>query len=403
MAYQNEYPSVDPYRYNDNWLLETVDRIRREWEAKRPEWEDTLDELEKQISELKSYVDNYFNNLDLSQEVSDKLESMKESGELYALVREAVMPFNLFDHRKYKSVAIPLQYNQTVEYCVERMNLYRNLGVNSFSFSVRFLASDTQGSSITFPQQEGETLAALLNQLTPEETCTVRGMMNYSSGFQGGSNFVSQYNTAMAKLLDICDSHKSSILAIGCWNELYLLGDNVSYANGIVSYIHARGYKAFCSYNHEGWERGHAAARTFDIIGFNFYPYMGEDFKGLPYKKQISRLYNGRQNTGNGYWYIFANLMAELTEVCSIGKPVYISEIGCSHFVGGTNPTWKADFPDGTSIDYAEQAQYYDIIMNYIYKEGYNIELFNLWDGLGSFSVYGNDSAQAIIRRAWNG
>lgn len=57
MAYQNEYPSVDPYRYNDNWLLETVDRIQREWEAKYPEWEARLDHQDELIAEIKKQLD----------------------------------------------------------------------------------------------------------------------------------------------------------------------------------------------------------------------------------------------------------------------------------------------------------------------------------------------------------
>lgn len=57
MAYQNEYPHVDPYRYNDDWLLETVDRIRREWEEKYPEWEERLKHQDELIAEIKKELD----------------------------------------------------------------------------------------------------------------------------------------------------------------------------------------------------------------------------------------------------------------------------------------------------------------------------------------------------------
>ena len=49
-----------------------------------------LGRLEQEFAELKSYVDNYFDNLDVQEEVNNKLEEMAEGGELATLITEIV-------------------------------------------------------------------------------------------------------------------------------------------------------------------------------------------------------------------------------------------------------------------------------------------------------------------------
>lgn len=49
-----------------------------------------LGHLEQDFAELKSYVDNYFDNLDVQEEVNNKLEEMAEGGELATLITEIV-------------------------------------------------------------------------------------------------------------------------------------------------------------------------------------------------------------------------------------------------------------------------------------------------------------------------
>lgn len=45
-----------------------------------------VSKLESLYNELKSYVDNYFNNLDIQEEINNKLDSMAESGELSNII-----------------------------------------------------------------------------------------------------------------------------------------------------------------------------------------------------------------------------------------------------------------------------------------------------------------------------
>lgn len=52
MAYNYEYPYVDPSQYNDDWLIKTVLQIANEWKVKYPEWETLLDEQDALIAQI---------------------------------------------------------------------------------------------------------------------------------------------------------------------------------------------------------------------------------------------------------------------------------------------------------------------------------------------------------------
>lgn len=57
MAFNYEYPHVDPYLYNDDWLIKTVLDISNEWKAKFPEWETRLDQQDALIAQIKQELD----------------------------------------------------------------------------------------------------------------------------------------------------------------------------------------------------------------------------------------------------------------------------------------------------------------------------------------------------------
>lgn len=89
MAYNYEYPYTDPYRYNDDWLLRKMKDLTEEWAAMQKQFAD----LQTAFNDLKNYVMNYFANLDLTQEVSDKIDSMVSSGELDAILEPIVKKY----------------------------------------------------------------------------------------------------------------------------------------------------------------------------------------------------------------------------------------------------------------------------------------------------------------------
>lgn len=72
----HEYPYTNFNEYNLDWCVGRIRDLTKEWAETHQEWEDTKTEWES----YKNYIDNYFSNLDLSQEVSDKIDQMAEDG-----------------------------------------------------------------------------------------------------------------------------------------------------------------------------------------------------------------------------------------------------------------------------------------------------------------------------------
>ena len=82
MAFNYEYPYTDPNRYNSDWLLNKVKELASEWLQTSAEWKNT----EKEFNELKAYVMNFFDNLDIQEEVNKKLDEMLADGSLLDLI-----------------------------------------------------------------------------------------------------------------------------------------------------------------------------------------------------------------------------------------------------------------------------------------------------------------------------
>lgn len=78
-----KYPYTDFNEYNLDWLVKQVRDLTDEWAAQKKEWSDVQTEWEN----YKKYIDDYFENLDVSQEISDKLDEMAADGTLTQLVQ----------------------------------------------------------------------------------------------------------------------------------------------------------------------------------------------------------------------------------------------------------------------------------------------------------------------------
>lgn len=89
MAYNHEYPYVDMDTYNDDWLLNKMKELIAEW----AQMQQSFATLQAAFDSLKAYVDNYFANLDVQQEVNNKLDEMYQNGQLGELIGTYVKPY----------------------------------------------------------------------------------------------------------------------------------------------------------------------------------------------------------------------------------------------------------------------------------------------------------------------
>lgn len=78
MAYNYEYPYVDAQQYNNDWLIHKVKELALEWAQVKKDWTTQQEAFES----LRTYINNYFKNLDVQEEINNKLENMLSSGDL---------------------------------------------------------------------------------------------------------------------------------------------------------------------------------------------------------------------------------------------------------------------------------------------------------------------------------
>lgn len=74
MAYNYEWPYVDPSRFNSDWILHEIKRMIREWDTTKKEWK-----------EFKQYVLDYLEKI-LPEEINEKLQQWLADGTLQNLI-----------------------------------------------------------------------------------------------------------------------------------------------------------------------------------------------------------------------------------------------------------------------------------------------------------------------------
>ena len=75
----NRYPYTDMHEMNLDWILLKVKEMIGEWDTTKNAW-----------NELHEFVDTYFENLDVQQEINNKLDEMAQGGELLDLMKPYV-------------------------------------------------------------------------------------------------------------------------------------------------------------------------------------------------------------------------------------------------------------------------------------------------------------------------
>ena len=77
---------------NENELTEQVTSLYNAYVALQAYVNDTLETIDGHVEELENYMDNYFNNLDVQEEINFKLDQMALDGSLTDLIKRYVDP-----------------------------------------------------------------------------------------------------------------------------------------------------------------------------------------------------------------------------------------------------------------------------------------------------------------------
>lgn len=93
MAINNPLIPGDPYSYDLKWIVDKLKEAIALYQPLNDKFDALsadFDALGEDFANLRKYVDNYFANLDITQEVSDKIEQMKANGYFDALIAEII-------------------------------------------------------------------------------------------------------------------------------------------------------------------------------------------------------------------------------------------------------------------------------------------------------------------------
>lgn len=93
MSMENLGPYSNFHEINQDWLLNEFNKVLEQWKAMKK----NFDSLQDAFNDLKSYVQDYFKNLDVQDEINNKLDKMNEDGTLNILLQmhaRTVLPSN---------------------------------------------------------------------------------------------------------------------------------------------------------------------------------------------------------------------------------------------------------------------------------------------------------------------
>lgn len=85
MAFEN-FPYTDFHALNLDWILKKVKEVVSEWLSYKENMDAWREDMDAAFENLKSYVNNYFASLDISAEISAKLETMIKDGTLADII-----------------------------------------------------------------------------------------------------------------------------------------------------------------------------------------------------------------------------------------------------------------------------------------------------------------------------
>lgn len=93
MSMENLGPYTNFHELNQDWFLTEFNKVLEQWKAMQK----NFDNLQDAFNDLKSYVQDYFKNLDVQDEINNKLDQMNEDGTLNILLQmhsRTVLPSN---------------------------------------------------------------------------------------------------------------------------------------------------------------------------------------------------------------------------------------------------------------------------------------------------------------------
>lgn len=154
MGLYEQLPYVNTHELNLAWILNQVKTLTEEWAATKTEFGD----LKTEWASYKEYIDNYFANLDVTQEISDKLDQMARDGSLDALI----LPY--FNAYKAEINSIVTGQNTRMNALSARMDTFSRLPEGSTTGDAELMDIRVGYDGKTWPSA-GDAVRGSLNSI----------------------------------------------------------------------------------------------------------------------------------------------------------------------------------------------------------------------------------------------
>ena len=81
-GFNNKYPYTDFHELNLDWFLERFKTVMDEWDEMQVKFKT----VEDTVAEFTAFVTNYFNNLDVQEEINNKLDALVADGTIQSMI-----------------------------------------------------------------------------------------------------------------------------------------------------------------------------------------------------------------------------------------------------------------------------------------------------------------------------
>ncbi len=90
MALFEQFPYSNFHELNLDWVLKTTRDLIKEWAEYSDNWERWKNDIDNSFKELVEYVNNYFENLDVQNEIDNKINRMAKDGSLLEIIQPVI-------------------------------------------------------------------------------------------------------------------------------------------------------------------------------------------------------------------------------------------------------------------------------------------------------------------------
>lgn len=94
----NLYPYTDLHEMNADYLLQQMQQLIAAWAETKGEWDETKlawADTEEAWNDLKNYVEHYFENLDVQQEINNKIDAMILDGTFQQMLHDVIVAIGI--------------------------------------------------------------------------------------------------------------------------------------------------------------------------------------------------------------------------------------------------------------------------------------------------------------------